>query len=73
MPKAPDISIIICTRDRTESLRHTLECLLQADRTGLEVEVVVVDNGSAHGSRDCVESFAGRLPVRYLFEPEQGT
>jgi glycosyltransferase involved in cell wall biosynthesis len=35
-------------------------------------ELVVVDNGSVDHTRDVVESFADRLMVRYLREPQRG-
>ena len=72
MAGAPDISVVIATRDRADSLAETLEYLGRADRDGLDVEVVVVDNGSADATRPTVEAFAGRLPVRYLFEGQPG-
>src|SRR5690606_23092556 len=39
---------------------------------GLAVEIVVVDNNSGDDTRAVIESLAGRLPVRYLFEPRPG-
>jgi glycosyltransferase involved in cell wall biosynthesis len=53
-------------------LAETLSCLSVADRNGLDVEIVVVDNGSHDDTRAVVESFAGKLPVRYLFEARPG-
>lgn len=68
-----DISVVICTRDRADSLRQTLNGLAGADRTGLRVEVVVVDNGSTPSAREAALSFAPLIPVRYLVEPTTGT
>lgn len=67
-----DISVVICTFNRAESLCITLEHLAEADRAGLEVEVVVVDNNSTDSTRETAESFSDRIPIRYLFEPNQG-
>jgi glycosyltransferase involved in cell wall biosynthesis len=64
--------VVICTRERPDSLRETLEGLANADRTGLRVEIVVVDNGSSDSSSDVVRTFQDRLPMRLLFEPHQG-
>ena len=72
MRPGPGISVVICTRDRAESLRTTLEHLERDDRTGLDVEVVVVDNASVDGTPELVKSFAARLPVRYLRESSPG-
>lgn len=68
----PDISVIIATRNRAESLRTTLASLQAADRRGLRVDVVVVDNAGTDDTRSVVESFSPRLPVRYLYEPVLG-
>jgi hypothetical protein len=64
-----DISVVICTRNRAESLRQTLACLAATDQGELRLEVVVVDNASGDEStRRTAESFADRLRLRYLFE-----
>ena len=68
------VSIILCTRDRAESLRETLhaidECLVPGD---LAVEVLVVDNGSRDRTRPVVRQATcwGKSP-RYIFEPRSG-
>lgn len=67
------LSVIICTFNRAESLRETLRLLAQADRTGLDVEVLIVDNGSSDHTPGVVEEFSTILPVRYLCEPVKGT
>ena len=67
-----DITIIIATRNRAEILRQTLEDMTAVDRDGLNVEIIVADNGSSDHTREVVESFADRLPVRWVFEQEPG-
>ena len=68
------VSIIICTRDRAESLRETLAsiglCAVPPDMTS---EVVVVDNGSTDNTAAVVHA-AGltNMPVRYLLESTPG-
>ena len=66
------ISVVICTRNRAESLRITLEHLAVADRSALTTEVIVVDNGGSDRSRDVSLAFADRIAIRYLYEPTQG-
>lgn len=66
------ISVIICTRNRAESLRITLECLERAMRPTTRAEVIVVDNASQDHTREVVESFIVRLPVVYLYEVRTG-
>lgn len=68
----PDISVIIPTRNRADSLRITLELLTSANRDGIHVEIIVVDNAGDDNTRDVVESFRDRIPVRCLYEPKLG-
>lgn len=70
-----DISVIICTRNRCESLKETLESLLRQEHTGhCAYEVIVVDNKSTDRTKETVDGFIpkfnGRL--RYVFEPSPG-
>lgn len=67
-----DISVVICTRNRAESLRETLNCLAGADRSGLSVEVIVVNNGGVDHTEEAAKTFAGYFPVRLIYEPRQG-
>ena len=41
----PSFSIVICTRNRTDSLRETLACIVGSGGAGPGGEVLVVDNG----------------------------
>lgn len=72
MQQALDISVLIATFNRADDLRKTLEAFTLLDREGLAVEIVIVDNNSADATRQVVESFGNRLPLRYLFEPRPG-
>ena len=67
------LSVIICTYNRAESLRETLEtcCALQIP-TGVMWELLVVDNNSTDYTRDVCREFTGKLPLRYVFEAQQG-
>ena len=67
-----DISVVISTRNRANSLRQTLQLLAEADRSGIDTEVVVVDNGSSDNTKEIVESMVELLKIRYLFEAEPG-
>jgi glycosyltransferase involved in cell wall biosynthesis len=69
----PKMSVIICTRNRAESLKVTLECLASAKRENVSAEIVVVDNASNDHTKEVAESFGRRIPVRYLYEPTLGT
>lgn len=69
-----DVSVIICTYNRAESLRQTLEAIGHLEiRPGRPWEVIVVDNNSKDHTREVVEAAQQRLPyLRYEFEGQQG-
>jgi glycosyltransferase involved in cell wall biosynthesis len=69
-----NVSIIICTRNRAQSLRPTLSSLAEISfPCDLAVELLVVDNGSTDQTREIAQSAeflsAG---VRYVFESNPG-
>ena len=70
--RPPDISVIIPTQNRAASLQVTLECLASADRAGLRVEVIVVNNAGHDNTEEIARSFSDRIPLRYLYEPMLG-
>lgn len=61
----PDVSIILVNYNTREQLRACLESIL-AQRGDLDVEIIVVDNGSKDGSADMVREFAADVT---LIEP----
>jgi len=68
-----DVSVIVCTRNRAGYLPVLLQSLEALEiPSGLSWEVLVVDNGSADGTRRIVEEWEPRLPLRYLFEGRIG-
>ena len=50
----PDLSVIVCTYNRSESLRRTLARLARQRAEGFEYEVIVVDNNSRDDTRRVV-------------------
>jgi glycosyltransferase involved in cell wall biosynthesis len=69
-----DISIIICTYNRAEDLRETLNSI-----AGLtipkwrECELLVVDNASTDNTKEVIMSCpVKQMPVRYLYEGKRG-
>ena len=68
-----DASIIICTRNRADALRHTLAALsaMRVPET-VHHEIIVVDNASSDDTRAVVEAAAVTMPVRYLHESRPG-
>jgi glycosyltransferase involved in cell wall biosynthesis len=69
-----NISIIICTRNRADSLDQTLESLHTiVVPEGLRPEVLVVDNGSTDHTSAIVRKHShGSLMVRSILEPSPG-
>lgn len=71
---APELSVVIPTRDRRATLLEALEAVALQDVGGRGVEVVVVDDGSADGTADAVAARPGDdgLDVRLLRQPPSG-
>jgi glucosyl-dolichyl phosphate glucuronosyltransferase len=68
------ITVAICTWNRAELLRSTLDTMATSlvVPDGVEWELLVVDNGSRDDTDRVVAGFRDRLPVRRLVEPRQG-
>ncbi len=69
-----NVSIIICTYNRAESLRETLLAMRQVFiPAGLQCELLVVDNASTDNTKEVVESaHLPHLLVRYIHETKRG-
>ena len=68
-----DLSLIICTWNNQDRLRITLEELSHCDIPGnLSWECIVVNNNSSDESEKVISSFQNKLPIKYIFEPQQG-
>jgi len=70
-----NITIIVCTYNRYESLAKTLESTAALKLPeGAKLEILVVDNNSTDRTREVVESFRRIDPsrFRYLSERQQG-
>lgn len=64
---------MICTFNRADSLRQTLNSLVELRAPEhADWELLVVDNNSSDNTAEVVSSFESRLPLRYAFEGEQG-
>jgi hypothetical protein len=71
--EAPDLSIVIPTRNREKLLGHAIESVLD-QVAGFACEVIVVDNNSIDGTREVVDRYAkgAAAAVRYVFEARPG-
>jgi glucosyl-dolichyl phosphate glucuronosyltransferase len=68
-----DISVAICTWNRCELLRKTLEQMTKLTiPPEVKWELLVVNNNSTDTTDAVIASFSDRLPIRRLFEPRQG-
>ena len=68
------ISVVICTCNRAESLRRTLEAfatyLFPRD---METELLLIDNGSTDSTKEVVTAISPRLRnLKYVFEGKAG-
>jgi glucosyl-dolichyl phosphate glucuronosyltransferase len=69
------VSVVICTYNRSASLRATLDSLAQASSPpGLDWELIVIDNASTDQTRAAVKESRRSLgtKLRYVFEPKHG-
>ena len=69
------ISVIVCTFNRAESLRETLQALnVQALPAGVTLEIIVVNNNSSDHTPAVVHDAAeaARWPIHYCVESRQG-
>lgn len=70
-----DITAIICTYNRSQSLKRTLDSVCELSiPSELEWELIVVDNNSTDNTKEVVNAFqkSCNFCVRYVFEEKQG-
>ncbi|MGH7830439.1 MAG: glycosyltransferase family A protein, partial [Candidatus Binatia bacterium] len=65
-----DISVIICTYNRSTLFRETLDSFFQCNFDGSAYELILVDNGSTDETSAVAQEFVARHPahVKYIFE-----
>ncbi|WP_426502770.1 glycosyltransferase [Dactylosporangium sp. McL0621] len=66
------VSVVVPTHNRAEDLRLTLESLCGQTLPVDQYEVIVADDGSSDETRAVVNSFAGRLRLKYHFQEDLG-
>jgi glycosyltransferase involved in cell wall biosynthesis len=71
---APQVSLIICTRNRAEQLRAALNYVRDLEAPLGGWELVIVDNGSTDSTQEVIHSFAlsAPCPVVNVYEPNRG-
>jgi GT2 family glycosyltransferase len=69
---SPDLSIVICTRNRAGQLRGTLDSLM-AMKTARRWEAILIDNASTDGTADVIRRASELEPrIRYFREERIG-
>src|SRR5690349_2692345 len=69
----PTITVAICTWNRAAVLRRTLNQLLQLQvPTGVNWELLVVNNNCTDNTDEVCEELSGLLPLRVLHERQTG-
>lgn len=75
MPPSPDITVVVCTHNRAESLRQALASLYDLETDSrFTYEVLVVDNASPDHTPEVIQSAAeqSQVPLRGVHEPVKG-
>ena len=68
-----NISVIICTYNRADSLADTLHCLTKQSYETANWELIVVDNNSNDNTKEIINQYSKKLPnLIYKFEIQQG-
>ncbi len=69
-----DVTIAICTFNRSDLLRQTLARMVEAMAipAGLRWHVLVIDNNSTDQTAAVVEEFRAKLPISRTFESQPG-
>lgn len=68
------LSVIVCTRNRSEEIAECLPGLAEQAKLFSDVEIIIVDNGSTDNTKEIVEQLSASLEYkfRYIYEPIAG-
>lgn len=69
---SPVTSVVICTHNRAAYLAKAIQSVVDQCLPWDDYEVIVVDNRSTDDTREVVDRFSDRAPLRYVFEPMLG-
>lgn len=75
MSPSPDITVVVCTHNRAESLRQALASLYALETGGrITYEVLVIDNASPDHTAAVIATAAAesQAPLRGVHEPKKG-
>ena len=70
----PDVSVVVCTRNRSGDLVNACEAILRAEFEPKRWEMLIVDNASTDDTLEVARAVAARFPdrVRVIVEQEIG-
>jgi len=68
----PEISVQICSYNRSRSLNKCLEALFKQDFPADDFEIVLVDDGSKDDTGEMVKSLKSPAALNYLYQENQG-
>lgn len=69
---APEITAVVCTRNRERFLAKCLDSLLRQSLPRESYEILVVDNGSTDRTAEIVREYEAEHGVRHMYEPVPG-
>jgi glycosyltransferase involved in cell wall biosynthesis len=75
VPQSPDITVVVCTHNRAESLREALASLYDLETGGrFTYEVLVIDNASSDHTPAVIQTAVqeSKAPLRGVHEPQKG-
>jgi glycosyltransferase involved in cell wall biosynthesis len=67
-----NFSIIVCTYNRCEYLKETIESIIDAIDNRQDCELLIIDNNSGDQTSAIVKSFNSCLSLKYFLETRQG-
>lgn len=68
----PEISVQICSYNRSASLKKCLEALFRQDFPAENYEIVLVDDGSPDDTGEMVKNLKSPVALNYLYQKNQG-
>lgn len=69
----PLATVNICTRNRSKSLRRTIDSIVTASNNVDDMwELHIIDNGSTDDTADTIASYQSILPIKRIDAPEAG-
>jgi glycosyltransferase involved in cell wall biosynthesis len=66
------LTVLIATYNGARTLPKALDAYLHLQSPAEDWKLVIVDNGSSDETTKIIDSFKGRLPLTYIFEPLRG-